>query len=67
MSGHPENKRQCNEATRELKDQIKRFKEEIVQANLQSLATEDTDYSPWEANNTTNPTNKKNGSDLCQK
>jgi hypothetical protein len=50
MSRHPEDKRKCNEATRQLKDQIKRVKEETFQTHLQSLrATVDTDYSLWKA------------------
>jgi hypothetical protein len=46
MSWHPEDKRRYNEATRKLKDQIKRIKEETFHTHLQSLtATADTDYS----------------------
>jgi hypothetical protein len=44
MSRHPEDKRRYNEATRKLKDQIKRIKEETFQTHFQSLtATVDTD------------------------
>jgi hypothetical protein len=68
MGRHPKDQRRCNEATRKLKDPIKRIKEEIFQTYLQSLtATEDTDYSPWETTNTRNPTNKKSGSDMGPK
>jgi hypothetical protein len=42
--------RRYNEATRKLKDQIKRVKEETFQTHLQGLtATADTDYSFWKA------------------
>jgi hypothetical protein len=71
MSRHPENKRRYNEATRKLKDQIHKIKEETFQAHLQSLtATADTDYSLWKAAkrlkqlDTTYPTNQKRGPDL---
>jgi hypothetical protein len=50
MSRHPEDKRRYNEGGRKLKDHIKRIKEEIVQAHVQSLtATDDTEYSLWKA------------------
>jgi hypothetical protein len=48
MSRHPEDKRRYNEATRKLKDHMKRIKEETFQRYLQSLTTADTDYSLWE-------------------
>jgi hypothetical protein len=50
MSQGPEYKRRYNKVARKLKDQIKRAKEETLQAQLQSLtATADTDYSLWRA------------------
>jgi hypothetical protein len=48
MSRNPEDKRTYNEATRNLKDQIKIIKGETFQTHLHSLiATTDTDYSLW--------------------
>jgi hypothetical protein len=45
-----EDQRRHNEAARNLKDQIKKIKEETFQTHLQSLtATADTDYSLWKA------------------
>jgi hypothetical protein len=50
MSWHPEDKRRYNEAARNLKDRIKRIKEETFQTYLQGLrATADTNYSLWKA------------------
>jgi hypothetical protein len=50
MSRHPEGKQRYNEATRKLKDHIKRIKEKIFQTYLQCLTMKaDTEYSFWKA------------------
>lgn len=46
MSRHPADKRRYNEATRKLKDHIKRIKEKTFETYFQSsTATGDGDYS----------------------
>jgi hypothetical protein len=50
MNPHPEDKRRNKEATRKLKHQIRRIKEETFQTRLQSLtAPADTYHSLWKA------------------
>jgi hypothetical protein len=62
---HPEDKRRYNEATRNVKDHMKRMKEETFQTYLQSLtATADTDLSLWKI---THPTHQKSWPDLGPK
>jgi hypothetical protein len=47
---HPEDKRRYNEATRKLKNQIRRVKEETFRTHLHSLtSTADTGYALWKA------------------
>ncbi|PNF18599.1 hypothetical protein B7P43_G06256 [Cryptotermes secundus] len=50
MGWHPEDDHRNNEATRNLKDQVKRSEEATFQTPLQNLtATADTNYSLWKA------------------